>query len=53
MAKKAKGNRVQVILECTEHKLCLEHLGFESLMTPTLKYEHCSMLKVRASFKLT
>ena len=22
MAKKAKGNRIQIILECTEHKAC-------------------------------
>ena len=25
MAKKAKGNRVQVILECTEHKASVMH----------------------------
>ena len=30
MAKKAKGNRVQVILECTEHK--------ESCMPGTIRY---------------
>ncbi|MBS5639428.1 MAG: 50S ribosomal protein L33 [Bacteroides sp.] len=34
MAKKAKGNRVQVILECTEHK----DSGIDSGMPGTSRY---------------
>ena len=37
MAKKAKGNRVQVILECTEHK--------ESGMPGTSRYDISNLLR--------
>ena len=42
MAKKAKGNRVQVILECTEHKASGMPGMSRYITTKTAKYNRTS-----------